>query len=348
MRSYLHELHRSLGARFVDFGGWEMPVQYESVLAEHRAVRESAGWFDVSHLGRFAFQGPSAGATLRHLLCNDVAKIGDGRAQYTLMLNEMGGVIDDLIIWKWQANSFWILPNAANHQRVMDRFSQHDEESALTDLQLATVTIAVQGPEAPSILSAVLGEAPGRFRTMQTSFGGGDLWAAGTGYTGERGGELVVAPDVAVDLANALTEAGAVPCGLGARDTLRLEAGLPLWGQDLSESITPLEAGLDFAVALGREFVGSQALEAQKRDGLPKALVAFKFAGRQIARTGARLRSGDSAGEVTSGNFSPVLERGIGMGYLSPPVGPKAAIEAEIRGKWVEAERVQLPFVPRG
>lgn len=325
-----------------------MPVQYDSVLAEHAAVRSKAGWFDVSHLGRFAFQGLRAEATLQHLLCNDIAKIGDGRAQYTLMLNEAGGVIDDLIVWKWGADSFWVLPNAANHQRVMDRFSAHDDDSTLTDLQLATVTLAVQGPEAPSIIAEVLGEAPGRFRTMQTTFGGGEVWAAGTGYTGERGGEIVAGPEIAPDLADALTAAGAQPCGLGARDTLRLEAGLPLWGQDLSESITPLEAGLDFAVALGREFVGSDALEAQKRNGLPKALVAFRFASRQIARAGAKLRSGESTGEVTSGNFSPVLECGIGMGYLSPPVGAEALIEAEIRGKWVETERVELPFVPRG
>ena len=334
-------------ARFVDFGGWEMPVQYGSVLAEHKAVRSKAGWFDVSHLGRFRFEGPNAEATLRRLLCNDIAKVGPGRAQYTLILNESGGVVDDLIVWKWSETAYWVLPNAANHEKVMRLFAAADQKSEMEDLRPETATIAIQGPEAPAIIEAVLGEAPRRFRTMEGSFAGAPVWAAGTGYTGERGGEVVVPAANAQQFASALIEAGAEPCGLGARDTLRLEAGLPLWGQDLDETITPLEAGLDFAVALGRDFVGSVALERQQSRGLAKRLVAFRFAGRHIARPGSPLRSGSSTGMVTSGNFSPMLECGIGMGYLAPPSDAES-VEAEIRGMWMEATIVDLPFVPRG
>ncbi len=324
-----------------------MPVQYQSVIAEHMAVRERAGWFDVSHLGRFRFEGPTAEGTLRHLLCNDITKVGPGRAQYTMILNQSGGVIDDLIVWKWSEESYWVLPNAANHSRVMDLFKGRDGAAQLEDLRPGTVTIAVQGPDASDIIASVLGEAPKRFRTLEGSFAGEPVWAAGTGYTGERGGEVAIPARTAQAFAAALTEAGAKPCGLGARDTLRLEAGLPLWGQDLDESITPLEAGLDFAVSLGRDFVGSEALERQVRGGLRKSLVAFRFPGRQIARTGSRLRTERSSGVVSSGNFSPVLQCGIGMGYLEPP-DTDDTVEAEIRGVWTRAERVDLPFVPRG
>lgn len=324
-----------------------MPVQYQSVIAEHMAVREGAGWFDVSHLGRFRLEGPTAEATLRHLLCNDITRVGPGRAQYTMILNQSGGVIDDLIVWKWTEESYWVLPNAANHSRVMDLFRGHDAAAELEDLRPGTVTIAVQGPDASAILESVLGDAPKRFRTMEGSFAGEPVWAAGTGYTGERGGEVAIPARTAAAFASALTEAGAKPCGLGARDTLRLEAGLPLWGQDLDETITPLEAGLDFAVSLGRDFVGSEALERQVRDGLPKGLVAFRFPGRQIARTGIPLRTERSSGTVSSGNFSPVLQCGIGMGYLEPP-DTDDTVEAQIRGVWTRAERVDLPFVPRG
>ncbi len=349
MRSAIHDFHAGLGARFVDFGGWEMPVQYSSVLAEHRAVRGHAGWFDVSHLGRFRLEGPSAEATIRRLLCNDIAKISAGRTQYTMILNDSGGVIDDLIVWKWDdAGSFWILPNASNHERVMGLFRDQDPHSEIEDLRPETVALAVQGPEAPSILEAVLGVSPKRFRTVTCSYGGVTAWMAGTGYTGERGGEVVVPKAVAEHLASALTDAGAVPCGLGARDTLRLEAGLPLWGHELDETITPLEAGLGFAVVLGREFTGSRALERQLQEGANKELVAFRFPGRQIARSGSKLRSGGSTGEVTSGNFSPILECGIGVGFMSPPVPKTETIEAEIRGSWIQATRADLPFVARG
>ena len=264
-----------------------------------------------------------------------------------MMLNTSGGVVDDLIIWRWGAEDYWILPNAANHERVMAAFADAAPTVALEDLRPQTVAIAVQGPEAPEHLAALLGEAPRRFRTVLTGFAGMEIHAAGTGYTGERGGEVVLPLTVAESFARALVDHGVTPAGLGARDTLRLEAGLPLWGQDLDEQTTPLEAGLEFAVSFDHEFVGRSALERERREGLRKRLVAFSTEGRQIPRHGYPLRAGESRGEVTSGNFSPMLGHGIGMGYLAPPPGEGDEIEVEIRHRWVPAKRERLPFYRR-
>jgi aminomethyltransferase len=342
-RSPLHPTHQRLAARFVDFGGWEMPVQYQSVLAEHRAVRDHCGWFDVSHLGRFRWEGAGATEVLRRVLCNDVARIEPGRTQYTLALNSEGGVIDDLIVWRWGDESYWVLPNGANHETVMAIFAEAGPAVELEDLRPSTATVAVQGPEAPALLERVLGAALRRFRTLSGVVAGAPFWAAGTGYTGERGGEVTVPAAAAADLVDRLMEEGATPCGLGARDTLRLEAGLPLWGQDLDETITPLEAGLDFAVSWDHDFVGKAALQARPPI---KRLVAFRTEGRLIPRHGYRLRAGASEGWVSSGNFSPELKCGIGLGFLTPPT--EAPLVVEIREAWAPAERVELPFVARG
>ena len=188
-RSPLHQTHESLGARFVDFGGWEMPVQYESVLVEHKAVRNDSGFFDVTHLGRFELVGPGAHDALRRLLCNDIDRIEPGRCQYTMILNEDGGVIDDMIVWWWDDQRFWVLPNAANQERVMAIFADAPG-CRVDDLQKSTVMIALQGPRAPEVFEEVIGDKPGRFRTATTSYGRGELLMAGTGYTGEAGGEI--------------------------------------------------------------------------------------------------------------------------------------------------------------
>jgi aminomethyltransferase len=342
VRSPLHQIHAGLGARFVDFGGWEMPVQYTSVLEEHMAVRRHVGWFDVSHLGRFSIVGSGATDRLMALLTNDAATLEPGRSQYTLMLDDGGGIVDDLIVWKWGDDEYWVLPNAANHERVMAAFAEGPASTRIADLRPSTVSLAVQGPDAPAIISQALGFAPKRFRTARGTFAGEDAWAAGTGYTGERGGEVVVPVGVAPTLVDRLVEAGAIPCGLAARDTLRLEAGLPLWGQDMDTSTSPLEVGLSFAVDLDHEFVGRAALVRQRDHGVPRRPVAFRTEGRKIPRRGMALRCGDDGGTVTSGNFSPVLECGIGIGLVdSPGDGP---LELEIRGEWVPVERVQPPF----
>jgi aminomethyltransferase len=344
-RSPLHAAHENLGARFVDFSGWDMPVQYEGVLAEHIAVRESAGVFDVSHLGRFALSGPGSTEMLRELLCNDIARIGPGRAQYTMALNERGGVEDDIIVWRWDEEDYWVIPNGANQDPILGRFHAAAPGSiTISSLQESTALLAVQGPKAPEMIEAVIGVRPGRFRVVTGSFEGRDAWAAGTGYTGERGGEIAVDRDQGEALFHAFLEVGAKACGLGSRDTLRLEMGYPLWGQDLDADTSPLEADLEWVVNWDHEFVGRRALEGIKGN-LPKLLIGFAMEGRQIARHDYPVRAGDSVGTVASGNFSPSLGYGIGMAFLAPPPADGAQIEIEIRGKWHRARTVEPPFL---
>ncbi len=340
-RSALHDRHAELGARFVDFGGWEMPVQYDSVLAEHKAVREAVGVFDVSHLGRFSFRGPAAVHGLSAALCNDPSRLGEGRTQYTMALNADGGVIDDIILWRWSDDEFWVIPNAGNADRVKAICSEAAPDTPIEDLRPSTVALAVAGPDAPALLESVLGVAPRRSHLAEATFDGHRAWLAGTGYTGERGGEVVIAHAGATSLLDRLVAAGAKPCGLGARDTLRLEAALPLWGQDLDETITPLEARLDFAVSFTHEFTGRSGLERQLEQGLPRHRILFATEGRLIPRHGHALRAGERGGTVSSGNFGPTVGHGIGMGYLEgAPSESITSVEVEIRGEWHPARVV--------
>jgi aminomethyltransferase len=345
-RSPLHSINESLGARFVDFGGWEMPLQYQSVLAEYRAVRDQAGWFDISHLGRFSWSGRGASSALNRLLSNDITLIEPGRTQYTLCLNDDAGIVDDLLVWQWDEDSYWVLPNAATHHQIMDRFGSAFPAIEMEDLRPATAMVAVQGPAAPVALEESVGIAPKRFRTYRSTLGSSSVHLAGTGYTGERGGEVVTDPETAGRLVDGLAPLGVTPAGLGARDMLRLEAGLLLAGQDFDASINPIEAGLEFAVSWDHEFVGKAALDTVRTRGPARQLVAFTLEGRRIPRHGYGLRAAGSSGAVTSGNYSPVLECGIGLGYLSPPSGAED-LEVEIRGKWEPARRSPLPFLPR-
>jgi len=347
-QSPLHAEHIRLGARFVNFAGWEMPVQYESVLGEHEAVRAGAGVFDVSHLGRFRLEGPGSTELLRTLLCNNVTAVEPGRAQYTMALNESGGVEDDIIVWRWDDERYWVIPNGANHDRIRDSFvAAANGRIAIEDLRETTALIAVQGPDAPAAIDSVLGQRVGRFRLFESEFAGSPVWVAGTGYTGERGGEIAVPAPVAVDLFNAFLVAGVTPSGLGSRDTLRLEMGYPLWGQDLDPGTSPLEAGLGWVVNWDHDFVGKPALQRQRDGGITKQLVGFAMLGRQIARHGHRLRAGEATGTVTSGNFSPTLKRGIGLGYLQPPVASNHEVEVEVRGRWLPAQQLAPPFIER-
>lgn len=343
-RSPLHDLNESLGARFVGFGGWHMPVQYESVLAEHRAVRSAAGVFDVSHLGRFALHGAGAHAAIRRLMCNDIDRIEPGRCQYTMVLNETGGIVDDLIVWWREDGDYWVMPNAANHERVMALFSS-EPGCDVDDLQGTSVFLAVQGPDAPDLIEKVVGTRPGRFRNVVTDSPHGLVSMAGTGYTGEAGAELCADADTGAGLLRTLVDAGARPCGLGARDTLRLEAGLPLWGEDIDETTTPLEAGLGFAVSMDHEFVGREQLAVQQENGVERRLAGFVLDGRGIPRHGYEIRtSGGGGGEVTSGNISPILDTGVGLAYLSPPQGPGEKIELRVRDRWVPGRVATPPF----
>jgi len=335
-----------MNARFTDFGGWEMPVQYESVLAEHAAVRDSVGVFDVSHLGRFDVTGAGATEVVRDQLCNDITTVDAGRAQYTMALNEEAGVVDDIIVWRYADDGYWVMPNGTNFDEILARFGDAGT-ATVTAIRGDTVLAAVQGPESPGVVEAVIGEMPGRFRVISGDFAGDWFRAGGTGYTGERGAEIAVPATSGAALFEAILEAGAVACGLGARDTLRLEMGYPLWGQDLDETTSPLEAGLGWVVEWDHDFVGKPALLAQQQNGFDRHLVAFSTEGRQIPRHGHALRAGSGGGAVTSGNFSPTLGYGIGMGYVAPPMPESTPIEVEIRGTWVPTKRVDPPFIDK-
>lgn len=341
----LRALHERLGARFTDFAGWEMPLSYEGVVAEHHAVRDAVGVFDVSHLGRFAVSGDTDVAVARRLLCNDLANAEPGRAQYTMALNDLGGVEDDIIVWRLTDHTYWVMPNGTNFHEIVGRFVEAGDDSLAVDpIRDDTVMLAVQGPQAPELVESLLGEVPGRFRVASRDFEGVQVWLAGTGYTGEKGVEIVAPTAVGTRLLEEIVAAGATPCGLGARDTLRLEMGFPLWGQDLGPDTTPLEAGLGWVVRWTHDFVGRPTLEKQRDEGVSKRLVGFEMPDRRPPRPGYAMRSGSSNGTVASGNFSPVLERGIGMGYMSPPPDGDV-VEIDVRGTWQTAEVVKPPFV---
>jgi aminomethyltransferase len=346
--SPLDSVHRAAHARFTDFGGWQMPVQYDSVLAEHRAVREGVGVFDVSHLGRFEVRGPGAVDLVRSQLCNDVGKIGPGRAQYTMALNPEGGVEDDIIVWWLDADRLWVMPNGTNSEEIVARFAgAAPTGTTVTDVRNATVLLAVQGPDAPDVVEDVIGSVPGRFRVLRADTPFGSVWTAGTGYTGERGAEIAIESAFAEALWNALIDAGAIPAGLGARDTLRLEMGYPLWGQDLDPTTTPLEAGLGWVVAWDHDFVGRAALEHQRRIGVERRMIGFTTQGRAIPRHGQAIGSDGTSGTVTSGNFSPTLGHGIGLAYVAPPPSAGDELIVDIRGRTVPATVVDLPFLDR-
>ena len=309
-----------------------------SVIAEHKAVRSSVGVFDVSHLGRLALSGAEATDVLRSRFTNDVTKYEPGRTHYTMLLNDRGGIVDDIMVWRWDEHDYWVMPNAANSDRVRDDLAAAG--ATVEDLRPTTAMFAVQGPDASGVLEKVFGDAPARFRTLATE----NARLAGTGYTGEKGGELVVGAEAAANLLSELVEAGCVPCGLGARDTLRLESGLALWGSDIDETTTPLEAGLDFAVDWDHPFPGREALLEQRRQGAERRLTGLVMQERGIPRHGHAVRAGDSTGSITSGNISPMLDTGIALAYLSPPVDLDVAAEVEIRNKWLEARVAKPPF----
>lgn len=356
-RSPLDAEHRALGARMVPFGGWEMPIQYSGVLDEHRACREHAVVFDVSHLGSVLVTGPGAQAALQWAFTNDLGRIAPGRAQYTHLLDpDDASVVDDIIIWWVADEELLVMPNASNTDRLVEAVQEAgaahgDGAVAVDDVTADRVVLAVQGPEARAALAAVHPGAAGvaRFDVAGAEFGDGAAgWVAGTGYTGEDGVELHVPRAVATDVWRALLEAGIAPAGLGARDTLRLEAGLPLHGHELGPGITPLQAGLGWAVRFDKgDFRGRAALVAERDAGVTRRLRRLLVDGRQIARAGAVVSiDGVVVGEVTSGNFSPVLERGIALAFLPPDVVDGAAVTLDVRGRPVAATVLGTPFLP--
>ncbi len=324
-----------------------MPVQYDSVLAEHQAVRTDVGVFDVSHLGRFEVAGVGSTDLLVSQLCNDITRVQPGRAQYTMALNDAAGIEDDIIVWRLGDEHYWVMPNGTNFDGIVERFTTAAPDSVeIAENRSGSVLLAVQGPNAPGLVESTIGFMPGRFRVASGTFEGFDVTAAGTGYTGEKGAEIFISADGAHALWDALVAAGAMPCALGARDTLRLEMGYPLWGHDLDALTSPLEAGLGWVVSWDHEFVGKAALEAQKGN-LAKKLVAFSTPGRAIPREGYAVTTDTGMGTVSSGNFSPILQHGIAMAYVSPPPGPDESITVEIRRKPIPGEFASLPFIDR-
>ena len=334
-RTPLYERHALLGARFVPFAGWEMPIQYTSIIDEHRAVRSSAGVFDVSHMGELVVQGPDAHDYLQARLSNDLDRIGPGQAQYTLLTNEAGGIVDDLIVYRGGEDSYLLVVNAANVEADLAALPE------ARDVSGAWALLAVQGPEALPRLEIDI--AP--FTAREQEVLGVHCHVSGTGYTGERGCELGCAPEDAPRLWDAILSRGIVPCGLGARDTLRLEAGYPLHGQDITPERTPIEAGLAWACALPKDFTGADLLRRQKIQGPPVRLIHIVMIEPGIPRPGMAI---DGVGWVTSGTHSPMLECGIGMGYVPSYLAtPGIIVTIDVRGRPRAARIVQKPIYKR-
>jgi aminomethyltransferase len=347
-RTPLHDRHVAAGARLVPFAGWEMPVQYDGIRAEHMAVRERAGIFDVSHMGEIETRGPGAEALLQRLLSNDVARIAEHGAQYSVLCNERGGVLDDLFTYRLGPDRFLTVTNAANHASDLAWFERHagGHDATVTDRIAAYAMLAVQGPDARGIVAALAdGELPARFRTRELTVAGAPgVLVCGTGYTGEDGVELLVEPGAAGAVWDAVVAGGAVPVGLGARDTLRLEACFHLYGNDLSEDRGPIEAGLGWCCKEDTGFIGADAVRAARGEGTAEKLVPFAITGQGIARQGNPVIGG---GVVTSGTLSPVLGYGIGMAYLpARRSAPGTAFEIDVRGKSRAAEVRTKPLVP--
>jgi aminomethyltransferase len=339
-RTPIFALHAEAGARLVPFAGWEMPVQYEGVRQEHIAVRTGAGLFDVSHMGEIETRGPRAAEFLRHLLSNDLAKVGRGGAQYALLCREDGGVLDDLFTYWLEDERFLTVVNASNADTDFAWFAKQAdgwEGVEVRDRSADYAMLALQGPAAVALFESRLeeGGTPARFKHGEATVAGVRALVCRTGYTGEDGVELLVGPSGAEAVWRALTDAGAVPCGLGARDTLRLEVCYPLYGNDLSTDRTPIEAGLGWACALDKEFVGAERLRVQAERGTEEKLAPFVFTGEGIPRAGCEVLSGsERVGVVTSGTLSPCMEVGIGMAYVrSELAAPGSELTVDVRGK---------------
>jgi aminomethyltransferase len=353
-RTALFERHQSAGAKLIDFAGWAMPVSYEGVATEHRAVREACGVFDVSHMGEIETSGPQALELLQRLLSNDVSAIalepGGGGAQYGLLCREDGGVLDDVFTYRLDRDRYLTITNAANHARDLDWFERHAAEypgAKVIDRIEDYAMLAVQGPRAREIVQAISDSAlPARMTAANRRLAGAQVLVCGTGYTGEDGVELLSRPEDAVALWDELLARGALPAGLGARDTLRLEACFHLYGNDLSLERDPIEAGLGWCCREETGFIGSAAVRAVRESGPPEKLVAFVIDGRGIARPGNRVLGG---GVVTSGTLSPCLGVGIGLAYV--PAGRAAAgtrLEIDVRGKMRPAVVKAKPLYRKG
>ena len=348
-RTPLFERHRDAGARLVAFAGWEMPVQYEGIRAEHLAVRHGAGVFDVSHMGEVETEGPQALELLQRLLTNDVSKLEVGGAQYSCLCREDGGTLDDLFTYRLGDDLFLTVTNASNHERDLAWFREQAEgfEADVHDRFHDYAMLAVQGPRAREVVGSMAqGDLPARFRTSDMNLGTGDALVCGTGYTGEAGVEILVPPDHAAALWEELVVAGATPAGLGARDTLRMEVNYCLYGNELTEQRTPIEANLGWIVEEQTGFIGAEVCKRQREQGTEQKLVPLVITGEGIPRQGNEVVSGEEVvGEVTSGTLSPSLEVGIGMAYVNSELAePGTPIEIDVRGKRRAARIESVPL----
>jgi len=342
-RTPLYDRHVAAGARLVPFAGWEMPVQYEGVIPEHRAVRTDSGVFDVSHMGELEVEGPTAEELLQHVLSNDVAKLVPGDAQYTLLTNEDGGIIDDLIVYRVDAHRYLLVVNASNRELAFEWVAGHElRGSDVRDVSDDYALLAVQGPRALERLGLPKAKA---FTWSMGELDGVEVMINRTGYTGEEGVELACMADDAPALWDAVLGRGVTPCGLGARDTLRLEVCYPLHGNDIGTQWDAISSGLGWVCALDTDFTGVNVLREVKARGPERKLVAFRMTEKAIPRQGMSIEGG---GEVTSGSMSPMLDVGIGLGYVPAASGAVGTeLEIDVRGKTRRAEVVSKPIYKR-
>jgi aminomethyltransferase len=350
----LYDWHVAHGARMVDFGGWDMPVQYTNIVEEHQAVRQAAGLFDVSHMGRLAFAGPGALPLIQSVYTNDAAIMRDGQVRYGLICNADGGVRDDVLVYR-RPHGYAMVVNASNRDKIVAWLGEHQagRDVEVRDRTPDTCMVAVQGPNALALCRGLVEADAGAlayYHAAQATYRGTPCVVSRTGYTGEDGLELIVAAEQGLPLWEELVRRGARPCGLGARDTLRLEAAMPLYGHELNEDIDPFQAGLGWAVKLDKgDFIGRDALVRRRQDPTLPRRVGLELPGKRSAREGAAvLRDGRPVGRVTSGTFTPTLNKALAMAYVEPAaaaVGTACAVD--IRGKEEPARVVALPFYRR-
>jgi aminomethyltransferase len=358
-RTPLYDWHVAHGARMVDFAGWDMPVQYTGIVEEHQAVRTAAGVFDISHMGRLWFAGPNALVLVQKIYTNNAATLKEGQVRYGLVCNENGGILDDVLVYGWK-DGVGMVVNASNREKIVGWIGKHQEPQTqakqtvpVQDTTRESCMIAVQGPTAVAccqgLTPAVLDALPYYFAT-RTTYRGKSCTVSRTGYTGEDGFEFIVSAEQGQLLWEELLGHGARPCGLGARDTLRLEAAIPLYRHELNEDVDPFQAGLGWAVKMDKgDFIGRSALARRKQDSTRPVRVGLELEGKRIAREGAAvLREGQAIGHVTSGTFAPTLGKAIAMAYVAPQqANIGTTCEVDIRGKTAPARVVPLPFYKR-
>jgi aminomethyltransferase len=354
LRTPLYDWHVAHGARMVDFAGWDMPVQYTSIVEEHTTVRTAAGLFDISHMGRLSFAGADSLDLIQHVFTNNAATMKDFQVRYGLICNAHGGVRDDVLVYRWPYGWATVV-NASNRTKIVDWLAQYKGSRTVDviDQTLTTCMIAVQGPKAVEMCRNLTAADPSTlayYYATPTTYHGKGCVVSRTGYTGEDGLEFMVAAEQGIELWEDLVARGAKPCGLGARDTLRLEAAMPLYGHELSEDIDPFQAGLAWAVKLDKgDFIGREALARRRQDPTLRQRIGLELEGKRIAREGAAVRAaGQEIGTVTSGSLPPTLNKVIAMAYVEPSyTAPGTSCEVDVRGKPAAARVVPLPFYRR-